>query len=227
MPPSLTVNRQFMAEFVAADAPCLALGLIDVGGARCALIALRPPLAVPRAVSGRGFAFGHSLLGSSDWEVVHFAFRFHGFETYNVLVNPSDAVARTVLQTMVGTGDYFFFALDSDRSTTAFRSGIETGNLAGIKANMARLIGSTTTEAQYQTAVSQFEARPEPPGIQLTWVCRGNAGHLDPLHDPLVLNPAGEAGGPSLLQPMRGRHAKPPRQLFDVLYAKGVDRRRT
>jgi len=188
--PKLAVNRQFMSEFIAADPPCLALGLVEVEDIRCALVALRPREALPRSVTDGGFGFGHSLLGSSSWEVVHFAFEFYGFETYNALINPSGPVAKAVLDTMVRTGDYFFFAPSSDRSTTAFRSSMGKDNLAGLKANMARIEASTTSEAQYRLAVSQFEKRPEPPGILLTWVCRGNTDHLDLVHDRLVLNPA-------------------------------------
>lgn len=188
--PKLAVNRQFMSEFIAAEPPCLALGLVEVGDVRCALIALRPEEALPRSVTAGGFRFGHSLLGTAAWEVVHFAFEFYGFETYNALINPSDPVARLILETMVRTGDYFFFAPSSDRSTTAFRSSIGTDNLAGLKANMDRIGVSTTSEAQYRLAVSQFEMRQEPPGKLLTWVCRGNIDHLDLVRDRLVLNPA-------------------------------------
>jgi len=99
-------------------------------------------------------------------------------------------VARSVLSTMVETGDYFFFALDSDRGATAFRSEIGAGNLAGLKTNMSRIQGSTTTDAQYRKAVSQFERRPEPPGTLLNWVCRDKTEYLDLAQDRLVLTPA-------------------------------------
>lgn len=190
MLPELAVNRGFMAEFLAAEPPCLALGLVEVEGARCALVALRPEEAIPRHVTAGGFRFGHALLGAEDWEIVHFAFEFYGFTTYNALINPSDSVVRQVLATMVGTGDYFFFALDSDRSTTAFRSDMGAANVAGLKANMACIQDSTMNEAQYRAAVSRFERRPEPPGTLLVWVCRGNADHLDLERNRLVLRPA-------------------------------------
>jgi len=122
--------------------------------------------------------------------MVHFAFEFYGFATYNVLINPSDPVARSVLRTMSDTGDYFFLALDSDRRATAFRSAVGANNLAGLQANLARIQGSSTTEAQYRQAVSQFEKHPDPPGTPLTWVCRDNTEYLDPVQDRLVLRPA-------------------------------------
>ena len=74
--------------------------------------------------------------------------RHYGFATYNVLINPSDPVARSVLRTTVERGDHCFLALDQDRGATAFRSEIATGNQAALKANLARVQGSATTDAQ-------------------------------------------------------------------------------
>ena len=177
--PTLTVNRRFMMDFIAKEPPCLALGLVEVEGSQCAMITLRLNEALPREVSAAGFAFGHALYGGGSWEVVHFAFEIYGFATWHVLINPSDPVARLVLSAMIRTGDYFFFALDSDHSTTAFRSDVAPNNLIWLKANMARIQASTTTDAQYRLAVSSFAQRPEPPGTMLTWVCRNNPDYLD------------------------------------------------
>jgi hypothetical protein len=71
MLPKLTVNRQFMSEFLAEEAPCLALGLVEEGISKCALVALRLNQAIPREVSAAGFRFGHALLGTGSWEVAH------------------------------------------------------------------------------------------------------------------------------------------------------------
>jgi hypothetical protein len=188
--PELAVNRSFMSAFLAEDLPCLALGMVEEGTSRCALLALRLDQALPRQVSAGGFSFGHALVGSGTWEVVHFAFAFYGFATYNVLINPSDPVAQTVLDAMVTSGDYFFFALADNRRATAFRSSIGRDNLAGLKANTHRVRGSTTTDAQYRQAVAQFSRLPEPPGTQLSWVCRGQPEYLDLEQDRLVLRPA-------------------------------------
>ena len=91
--PPLAVNRQFMSEFIAADPSCLALGLVEVGDTRCALVALRLEETLPQSVTAGGFRFGHSLRGASSWKVVHFAFEFYGFAIYNVLINPSESGA--------------------------------------------------------------------------------------------------------------------------------------
>ena len=85
------------------------------------------------------------MLGTISWEMVHFGFEFYGFGIFHALINPSDPVARAVLGAMVRTGDYFF-APNSDRSTTAFRSDMGAGSLAGLKANMARIRASTTND---------------------------------------------------------------------------------
>ena len=189
--PALAVNRGFMAEFIEADPPCFALGLVEVGGTRCAMVALRPEQALPARATAGGFRFGHALLGAANWEVVHFVLEFYGFATFHALVNPSDPAARQVLSAMVDTGDFFFFAIDADRrGTTAFRSGMGPDSLVNLRANMDRIERSTTSEAQYQQATAQVGRRPEPPGTLLTWVCRGDAGYLDLEHDRLVLRPA-------------------------------------
>ena len=125
--PRLTVNRQFMSDFIAAETPCFALGLVEVRKRPRGFLALRPDRTIPPDVSDGGFRFGHSLLGNADFEVVHFAFDFYGFETYNVLVNPNSPLVQTVLTMMVESAAYFFFALDANDRATAFRSDIGHG----------------------------------------------------------------------------------------------------
>ncbi len=190
MLPELTVNRHFMTAFIEVEPPCVALGMVEIAASPSALVALRFSQPIPKAVTAGGFAFGHALLGGSTWEVVHLAFTFYGFATYNALLNPSNPVARSVLTAMVDTGGYFVFALDSDRSTTAFRSDLGHDALAGLRANMARIHTSVTTDAQYRSAVTQFAANPHPPGPLLNWVCRDQDSALDRPEDRLVLRPA-------------------------------------
>ncbi len=62
--PELAVNQSFMAAFLAAEPPCLALGLVEVEGTRRALVAPRLEQAVPRHVTSNGFRFGHAPLGA-------------------------------------------------------------------------------------------------------------------------------------------------------------------
>ncbi len=82
------------------------------------------------------------------------------------------------LPAMVESGDYFFFALDANDSTTAFRSELGEGHLRLLKEYLPLLRQSTTTDAQYEQAVVLFGWKPEPPGVLLRWVCR-NEEYLD------------------------------------------------
>jgi hypothetical protein len=188
--PTLAVNAQFMREFISADIPCFALGVVEEGERRYGFLALRPGGVIPSDVANAGFRFGHTLLGNANFEVVHFAFEFYGFETYNAFVNPNNPLVRTVLTMMVESGDYFFFALNANGSATAFRSEIGQGNLSVLKANLSRIQHSGTTDAQYDRAVSFFERHPEPAGELLHWVCRDNVEYLDITKDRLELTAA-------------------------------------
>ena len=190
MLPKLTVNRRFIGDFLAAESPCFALGLVEEGG-RARVMALRPAEVIPAHLLNAGFRFGHSLFGSAAFEVVHFVFTFYGFQAYNVLANPNNPLVQAVLTTMVESGDYFFFLLDSSGGVTAFRSEIGQADLAGLKAHPPRIQRSATTEAQYRKAVATFEKNPEPPGELLSWVCRDrNIDYLDLASDRLELTPA-------------------------------------
>jgi len=188
--PKLTVNGQFIRDFIAAESPCFALGLVEERKQQCGFLALRPDEVIPPEISAAGFNFGHALLGTAEFEVIQFAFQFYGFETYNVLVNPNNHLVKKVLITMVESGDYFFFAMSSNRSLTAFRSEIGQEKLAGLSTNLRQIERSTTTDAQYQRALARFRRHPDPPGQVLNWVCRYNVDFLDLTQDRLEMNPA-------------------------------------
>ena len=188
--PILTVNRDFMVEFLSSETPCFALGLLEVENRERGFLAMRPDKVIPPDVTDRGFNFGHGLLGTSHYEVIQFVFKFYGFGSYTILVNPNNLLVRTDLTTMVESGDYFFFALNANRSATSFRSEIGQEDLAGLKTNLLRIQNSTTTDAQYQAAVSSFAKNPQPAGTLLNWVCRDNREYLDLSENRLELNPA-------------------------------------
>jgi len=187
--PRLMLNRQFLEDFISAAAPCFAMGLVEEGKQTCAFLALRTAQAIPSDISRGGFNFGHSVLGTSEFEVVHLAFEFYNFQTFNVLVNPNNFLVQTVLSEMIGSGEYFFLAVSPGGSVTAFKSEVEGDNLSGIKAHLDRIKGSRTTDRQYARAVSGFAENPEPAGIMLNWVCRDNVEYLDLTGDTIELNP--------------------------------------
>ncbi len=170
--------------------PCFALGMVEEHGRPCGLLALRPAETIPAAVSDVGFNFGHALFGSAAFEVIHFVFEFYGIQTYNVLVNPNNPLVQAVLNRMIADGEYFFFALAASGRVTTFRTEIGQETLSQVKANLARIEQSTTTEAQYHRALVAFAENPEPEGTLLHWVCRDNLDYLDLTKDRLELTPA-------------------------------------
>ena len=115
--PKLTMNGQFIRDFIAAESPCFALGLVEEHKQPCGFLALRPAEVIPPEISGLGFNFGHALLGTTEFEVIQFVFRFYGFETYNMLVNPNSRLVKTVLMRMVESGDYFSLPLVPTRAS--------------------------------------------------------------------------------------------------------------
>ena len=190
MLPVLTVNRSFLYEFMDAEPPCGALGLVEEGGRQSGFVALHLDEDIPPEVTARGFRFGHSLFGGESFEVVHFAFEFYGFGTWNLLINPNNQLVQAVLTRMLEDGDYFFFALSPEGRATAFRSEVGQDLLSYVKANLPRLLDSTTGEAQYELACLSFAGNPRPPGPLLHWVCRDRMEYLDLSTDRLELNPA-------------------------------------
>src|SRR5256885_604117 len=137
--PALVVNRLFMQEFLAAEAPCFALGMVEERQRLCGMLALRLDQEMPAAVADGGFEFGHALFGTTAFAVLHLVFAFPGFRTYNVLINPHNPLVQAVLRTMLDDGDYFFFALNTQGQVTAFRSDIGGEGVAGLRANGPRL----------------------------------------------------------------------------------------
>ena len=122
--PALVVNRLFMQEFLAAEAPCFALGMVEERQRLCGMLALRVDQEMPATVADGGFEFGHALFGTTAFVVLHLVFAFPGFQTYNVLINPNNPLVQAVLRTMLDDGDYFFFALNPQGQVTAFRADI-------------------------------------------------------------------------------------------------------
>lgn len=95
---------------------------------------------------------------------------------------------------MVDSGEFFFFALDGNRSATTFNADLGRGrdaDRAGLRRNLPRILRAATTEAQYQDALARFRANPDPPGTLLNGVCRNDERYLDPIADRLEMTPAG------------------------------------
>ncbi len=186
----LVMNRKFIEDFVSEKAPCFAVGMIEEKRKNIGLLALRPGKSIPPEVTARGLNFGHSLFGNDHYQVIHLAFEFYGFCTYNVLLNPSNPLVRTVLRAMVEYKEYFFLSIGQNQDVTAFRSEISQEILNGISASLEYVQRSTTSDMEYQEALQSFQKCPISPGFLLTWVCRDNPEYLDLTTDRLELTPS-------------------------------------
>ena len=183
--PTLTTNRQFMEILCDSERPSFAMGFVEERKRVCGFLALCVKEAIPVEVTNLGFSFGHGLLGTPEFQVILFSFRFYGFETYHVLVNPNNALVRSVIPRMIESGDYFVFALKPNHSSTVFRADLGDDNLSQLRSRWDRIERSTTGEAEYQRAVQSFRRRPDPPGQVLEWVCRDTLDYLDLSHNRL------------------------------------------
>lgn len=188
--PKLTLNRRFVMDFMAQPGACCALGVIEERGRVLPLVAMRPHCTLPLEVTERGFTFGHSILGTSAYEVVHFAFTFRNVGNFNVLLNPSDPVVRDVLKRLVDLGSFFVLAIDPTDAVTAFLADVGEAPLLGLIDHQPRLAGSTTTHAQYNQALAKYRVQPDPPGTMLEWVCLADLGYLNLEGQRLELTPA-------------------------------------
>lgn len=189
--PTLTVNRPFMKAFLASDAPCFALGLVEVQNRQRGFLVLRTNPAIPPDIADGGLNFGHALYGNPRFETIQFSFEFYGYETYNVLINPNNAIARAVLQAMIGSGDFFFFAVDVQNSSViAFRTDIGQNCLTNLSADWDRIQASATSEIDYRRARMGFAQNPDPPGILMEWVCWEDINYLDLTQDCIALTPS-------------------------------------
>lgn len=188
--PTLTANRRLFQTFISEPAPCFTLGLLEEQGEPLAFLGLRPEEPIPEQFTESGFAFGHSLIGNQDFEVLHFGFEFYGYQHYNVLLNPNNRIVQTVLQSMLARKDYFFFTIDAaTHGATAFRAGLGPNPLELLRLSLPRIMDSITSDAQYQQALSEFDLNPSPPGKRLNWVCRDHTGALDLTNDRMSLTP--------------------------------------
>ena len=166
------------------------MGMIQQSNRQSGILALRPSESIPIEVLDRGLSFGHSMFGNDRFEVIEFAFHFYGFDTYNVWVNPNNRIVQKVVANMIDNEDYFFFILNPEQGVTTFRSEVGQDALRELKANRRSIKLSTTSDRQYQQAVSTFAQNPDPNGIMLNWVCRDNMEYLDVSGDLLQLTPA-------------------------------------
>ncbi|MCU7902613.1 MAG: hypothetical protein KZQ66_11945 [Candidatus Thiodiazotropha sp. (ex Lucinoma aequizonata)] len=118
--PRLTVNQLLIRDLMAAHAPCFALGYVEDRKEKRGFIAVWPESPIPKQVTQQGMNFGHSVLGTSQYKVLHFGFEFYGHATYHGLVPAANPIIQAVISIMLDTQDYFFFAINPDQTVTTF-----------------------------------------------------------------------------------------------------------
>lgn len=187
--PRLTVNELFIRKLMSAEPPCFALGYVEDRGEKCGFIAMRPDVSIPNEVTNQGMNFGHSVLGTDEYKVLHFGFEFYGHGTYHGLVPAGNPIIQAVISTMIETQDYFFFAINPDQTLTVFRSQFEVQDLAGLRTNQEQFGLGHCSIQQYEKTVDDFAKNPDPPGQVMKWVCRNNWDYLDIKRYPLELTP--------------------------------------
>lgn len=74
--PRLTVNQLLIRDLMAAQAPCFAMGYVEDRKEKCGFIAVRPESPIPNQVTQQGMNFGHSVLGTSQYKVLHLGLSF-------------------------------------------------------------------------------------------------------------------------------------------------------
>lgn len=77
--PKLTAHRRFISDFMEAEAPCFALGMVEERGEKVGFLGIRPDVAMPPDVLAAGFGFGHFLFGNDRFVAVHLAFNVAAF----------------------------------------------------------------------------------------------------------------------------------------------------
>lgn len=88
-------------------------------------------------------------------------------------------LVQTILTNMISNGQYFFLALNPDKTVVAFKADIGQEDLAGLQTNFPKIQAATTTDEQYNRGLHYFHQAPDPAGKLLNWVCRDNMDFLD------------------------------------------------
>ena len=191
--PPHTLNRQFVDDFIEADAPCCALGLVRSGDTQTGLFAMKPDGALPANVLAMGFGFGYRMLESHDRKpICQFMFKFYDFEQYSVLVNPSSPLTMTAVESMIEERNIIFVILNPDQRAIVGRNDLSEGNLDGMREQLRMMQSKRTPQSTYESCVQSFWKKPDLPDLKpLEWVCRDNPAYLDLEFDTTDLSPVG------------------------------------
>jgi hypothetical protein len=188
--PKLTLNALLLQDFIKAQAPCFAMGYVQVAGKTTGFLALRPEYQIPNEATQGGFNFGHSVFGSEKHPLFHFVFEFYDHSMHNVLIDPANPIASAVMQTMVKEQDYFFFAINPDQNVVAFRADMLKDDAFNLKAHLEKYAHIDPCPVdQYEKTSRALMESDEYQGVLLEWVCRDNMEYLNMKDYPFEATP--------------------------------------
>jgi len=172
--PSLTFNELFLQSFLNEEAPCAALGIVEVSKQEKGFIALKADEVVDDYE--RGFELGTQLLGNDRFAMLNLVFNFRDNNVYDVLLDLGAPATKRVLRAWEETGDYFFFVI-REGSLNGFHNTIGSEwyeyDYFEVMAN------ANTTESQYYSVVRAFHRKNSGRGTYLNLHYQYNTGFLD------------------------------------------------
>lgn len=176
----LTLNREFVQDFVSAPVPSVSLGLIEERKKRVGVLVLVGDRNIPNAVTGRGFRFGHALLSAGQTTLVQFSLEFYGFGVYHVLMKADDHVVRHVLPMIVDSRRLFFVAINPGGGAQVFGGEEIPESLSGLNENLPLILSApASSHEEYQRGVSLFERNLDDDEWLAAWACQGNLSYLN------------------------------------------------
>ena len=116
-------------------------------------------------------------------------FNFYDHAFYAALVNPANPNVRRVLETMVDRGDYIFFVLGEDNRASAFRTELDSTNVAGISDNLPMMRMATTSSQEYEEGLKAYTQTLQDDCKLLNWACRDDPEYLNLKQNTVILPP--------------------------------------
>ena len=179
LPVPLTLNERFLRAFMAAEAPCAALGLVEEAGQAKGFVAARIDERLPMAAAQSGFDVGYELIGTARYPLMHFILNFQSLPPYDILLNPNNPVVRKVVEVMRETAQYFFFLFEAG-SMVAFHRHMDAPSLYWFNTYGGVVNTATTTPEAYERGLQRcIEEERFLHGRLLDWVCREERAALD------------------------------------------------
>ncbi len=179
LPVPLTLNERFLRAFMAAQAPCAALGLVEEAGQPRGFVAARTNESLPMHTAQSGFEFGFELLGNDRYQLIHFVLQFQGLQSYDILLNPNNPLVRKVVDVMRETAQYFFFVFD-EGGMVAFQQTMNRQNLDWFNSYGNVVHTAATTSQDYERGLQHVTKDDSLlHGGLLEWVCRDDMAFLD------------------------------------------------